>query len=178
MFGDDEGVAAEVAALGAIHVPGVATTDLGTPRIDDVLRQASGLATTSQICFVNTDIVISSDLEVVADRVGAWADEYLVIGRRWNLDLRLPLSFHDDWDTELLDRVKREAFLSPEYFLDYFLYPRGRYVDLPPLAVGLICGGVMRYASGDVEDGDWADGAFVAGESTAEEDPAEEPATE
>jgi hypothetical protein len=63
--------------------------------------------------------------------------EFLMIGQRWDIGLKEPLDFQQSgWEDSLKNRVVKEGKLHGISGIDYFIFPKGIYTNLPPLAVG------------------------------------------
>ena len=62
--------------------------------------------------------------------------DFLLVGQRWNLDLTEPFDFSGDWESRLrLDVAQRGEFYSP-WGIDYFIFPRHLYTDVPDFTIG------------------------------------------
>jgi hypothetical protein len=115
-----------VAEPGVESLPEVARNDHGTPLLDDAFRRAEARARHDVLCFCNTDVLLppslASAVEVVRPR-----GLFLVVGECWNVRVAQEL---DQVDWKLPGR-KRGADA-----LDYFVYARGLFADIPPFAAG------------------------------------------
>ncbi|MBI4569981.1 MAG: hypothetical protein HY719_16430 [Planctomycetes bacterium] len=135
LFGDDAGVAEIARDTGAEHAGPVPRNAHGTPLLDGVFRQAAALARNDLLCYTNADIILPPDLPAVA--AGVRFARFLLVGRRWDLDVTEPIDFTaPDWHARLTRRVAREGRLHPPAGSDYFLFPRGAIAPLPPFPVG------------------------------------------
>lgn len=137
LFGSDEGTAEMAAEVGARHVPQVATSPAGAPMFDDVIAQGQALATRPTVCFINADIVLTPEwMRAVQANVRS-GRPFLMVGRRWNLDVLAPLPFDQpDWSDQLVRRAKAEGKLATNMYIDYFVFPRGSIPPLPPFVIG------------------------------------------
>jgi hypothetical protein len=80
--------------------------------------------------------VLMSDLVQAARQVAAQRTEFLMIGQRWDLDLPEPVDFSADWEGHLRSEVvKRGEFYTP-WGIDYFVFPRHLYTDVPNFTIG------------------------------------------
>jgi hypothetical protein len=108
----------------------------GTPLISSIFRAAREHSTTPLLAYVNADILLTPDfieaLRPVVNRV----DEFLMIGRRWDLEINQPLDFTNDWASYLNVLVAEKAKLHPAGGSDYFIFPRGCFASIPDLAIG------------------------------------------
>jgi len=137
LFGNEEGTAEVASSLKIRHVPQVSRNEFGTPLLDDVFSKAGAVARHDIIGYVNADIILMSDVIKAIERVREKKKTFLMVGRRWNIDLGQPLDFSQpDWQERLRAFVlKRGKPTAPEW-VDYFVFPRGFYRDLRPLALG------------------------------------------
>src|SRR5207245_11279131 len=58
LLGDEDGTAQAAAEAGADHLPDLARTERGTPRLDAAFAAADGAARHPLRCFVNADVVL------------------------------------------------------------------------------------------------------------------------
>ena len=87
------------------------------------------------MCYVNADIILLDDFLPALDMVRK--KSFLVVGQRWDLDITGPLDFAGDgWEKALLAGVAEQGKLHGISGIDYFVFPRGLYRDIPPFAVG------------------------------------------
>jgi hypothetical protein len=137
LFGDEEGTAEAARDLGARHFPEVRRNEFGTPLLDDLFAQASREASGNILVYCNADIILLPDFPAAIARVAESRRRFLMVGRRWDLDLQRPIeSFGADWQAAL----RREAMTSGEQrspnFVDYFAFSKGLFDGLLPLALG------------------------------------------
>jgi hypothetical protein len=128
VLGDENGAADAAAEAGAEHLPALACTEHGTPRLDAAFAAADGAARHRLRCFVNGDIVLYGDLPAAVSVVGLHADRFLIVGQ--SLDVEGPQGRED-----ALARGEPRGAAA----LDYFVFPAGLYDDVPPFAVGRAC---------------------------------------
>ncbi len=135
LFGNEPGVAEICREFGLCHVPDVACTESGTPRLDDLFAKADQIATNHVIGYVNADILLLSDFMRAVETVGRWRERFLMVGFRCDLALDHPWDFSRP--EEVLRRLAREKGLQRgASAVDYFVFSRGLYRDIPPFAVG------------------------------------------
>ncbi|MGZ4316379.1 MAG: hypothetical protein ACXVRS_11175 [Gaiellaceae bacterium] len=137
LVGDDPGVAEAAAELGVEHVPELTRSEHGTPLLDGVFASARRLARNPLLCFVNADIVLLDDFARGGERLLAENVPFLAVGDSRDTAIDQPLAFEGDWEADL----RRLALRSPRRgagALDWFLYTRDLYEELPPFAVGRI----------------------------------------
>jgi len=142
LFGDDEGAAEAARELGVRHVPQVERNEHSTKYLRSLFGQAQEIARHAIVAYVNCDIVLTGDflraVETVSGHFGAQG-KFLMVGRRWDTDITAPLDFAaKDW----AQRVRSLAFernrQQSQDWIDYFVFPRGLYSEIPELVVGRI----------------------------------------
>ncbi len=135
--GEEEGAAEAAAECGAEFVPEVARNEYGTPLLSSVFALAAERARYAVLCYVNADIVLLPDFIAAADHVARRRNRFLMVGQRWDLDLREPLAFRSlDWAQATRRLTRETGGLHPPAGSDYFVYPRGAMGTLPEFAVG------------------------------------------
>ena len=137
LFGSDPGTAEAAAEVGALHVPDVATSPSGAPMLNDLLAKGQRKASHPTVCFVNADIILTQPWMRAVRLVSGWRRQFLMVGRRWDLDVLEPLDFSaPSWANDLIDRAKTSGRLATNMYIDYFVFPRGEIADVPPFAIG------------------------------------------
>lgn len=137
LFGDSEGTAEICARLGLKHVPHVQVNEYGTPLLSDLFAQTAKLAPNDIMCFANADIIFMPDFRQALDEVRTWRNNFLVVGRRCDMDVRDPIDFGArDWAAQLRMRAATEGKLQTPEWIDYFAFSRSAFPRIPPFAVG------------------------------------------
>ncbi len=136
LFGDEDGVAETAAELGTRYVGEVKRNEYGTPLISDLFAQAQRLTTHALLCYSNADIILMSDFLQAVERLSHYKRRFLMVGRRWNLDVTSLLNFDSGWEDRLRSRVRREGILYSHKAMDYFVFPTGILGSVPNFAVG------------------------------------------
>ncbi len=135
LFGDEEGTAETAAQFGLRHVPDVERSEYGTPLVNSLFHRAQALGNHDIIGYVNADIILTGDIVEAIHKMPP--EPFLLIGKRWDLDVTQPLDYEDpDWEAKLRRRVKTDGVLHGHTALDYFVFRRGLYSDIPPFAIG------------------------------------------
>lgn len=136
LFGDEKGTAEVAAEFGVRHIPAVGRNEFGTPLLNSIFAQAEKEGTQPTLCFVNSDIILMSDFMPAIQRVLAERDRFLLVGRRWTVDVKEPLLFEDEWESRLRARIKARGHLDNNTAIDYFVFRRGVWGEIPPFAIG------------------------------------------
>jgi len=135
LLGDEEGVAEAALRLGVRHIPEIERNEYGTPLVNSVFDSAQTASNYQLMCYVNADIILMSDF-LPAIRL-VQKQPSLLIGRRWDIDLKEPVDFNSrDWEAQLQGNIQTRGVLHGSFGIDYFVFPRGFYGDIPPFAIG------------------------------------------
>jgi len=136
LFGDDEGTAEVAKQFGLRHVPGVSRNEYGTPLLNDLFAKSQTLATHDLLCYVNADIILMGDFMEAIRRVARWKPHFLIVGQRWDIEIKEPLNFSLGWENRLRSYVVSQGQLYSPAGIDYFVFPRGFWSEIPPFAIG------------------------------------------
>jgi len=135
LFGDEEGTARLADELDLLHIPEVARSRYGTPLVDDLFDKARRISRSEILCYLNADIILLDDFSEAVDRI--LFQEFMMTGRRLDLELDKPLEFDtDDWQERLREDAVKYGKLHGQTGIDYFVFSRGLYRQIPPFAVG------------------------------------------
>ena len=123
LFGEEEGIAEMAGEFGILHIPDIKKNESGTPLVDDLFERAKKTAKNNILAYVNADIILIGDfMEAVEKLKGG---NFLMIGRRWDLDLKEPINFQDrDWEGELKNKITKEGKLHGQAGSDYFVFQK------------------------------------------------------
>jgi len=137
LFGDEDGTKEVARELGVEHVPTVRCNSYGTPLVNDVFSQAEKFSNHKLLCYINTDIVLMSEF-MTAVRIVSKIRQYVVmIGECWDLGIGGPLRFDTgNWEANLRTLLRSQGSLRGPFFIDYLVFTRGMYANLPPFAIG------------------------------------------
>ncbi len=135
VIGGDEGIANAVSDLKVRHLPMVRTNQEGTPLISSIFELGRSVNESPLLTYVNADILLLPDFLENAQIILKMAERFLVVGQRWDLDVRDPLS-ESGWQPRLLEDVRNRGRLHPPMGSDYFLFPRDCFKEIPDFAVG------------------------------------------
>lgn len=136
LIGDEEGLAETAAELGLRHLPDVVRNASGTPLISSMFDLARRHSLSPLLGIVNTDILLLPDLVDAARRVAGQRERFVLLGRRWDLDVREPLDLAAGWQFRLRARVREQGQLHRPAGSDYFVFPRECYTEVPDFAIG------------------------------------------
>jgi len=134
LFADDPGTREAAEEFGAVHVPDVAVSELGTPLLHAVFAEAQRRAKWPIVMFTNADIIYTPDL-VAAIAAMREVPRFLTVGQRIDLDVEEDVTTGADALPALIARAATDGVPHAPAGSDYFIFRRGT-VELPPFSVG------------------------------------------
>jgi hypothetical protein len=135
VFGDEPGARDAAAAVGARFVPDVERNEYGTPLLGSTFRRLAETSGRELLGYVNADIVLLPDFTQALAQLRV--RPFLLVCRRWNLDVEAPLDLSSGWAGGLAARARADGRLYRRDAIDLFVFPRASpLVELPPFAVG------------------------------------------
>jgi len=140
LFGDEHGAGEVARELGIRHEPHVERSELGTKRLDYLFSTARAIARHDVLCYVNCDIVLTQDFRRALKDVQRAHEEFLMVGRRWDLEVWEPIDFtRANWQSRLQAAALSRGRQRPAEWIDYFAFNRTLYgVSVPPFLIGRI----------------------------------------
>ncbi|MHC4662735.1 MAG: hypothetical protein ACYS8W_13725 [Planctomycetota bacterium] len=136
LLGDEDGTAEAAASLGVHHIPAIRKNEYGTPFLDSIAEEALKASRNRLIGYINADIILLQDFMDALIRI-ARRRPFLMIGERWDLDVKSSLDFSDDgWQRKIRELALREGRLHGKTGIDYFITRRRFWHNIPPFAIG------------------------------------------
>jgi hypothetical protein len=138
LFGNEEGTSEVSREFGLRHEPEVARNAAGLPYMNAMFDRAHEISSHEALCYANCDIILTSDFPEALGRVHAGASDFLMIGRRWDVEVTQPLDFlNPRWQQEIRNAALKTNDQKDGWWIDYFLFGRGMfYKKIPEFAVG------------------------------------------
>ena len=136
MVGNEPGMVEFAAEMGLRHLPEVACNDLGTPLVSSIFEIARQNSSSPLLSYANADMLLTPEFIRVARQVYSQLQKFLIVGQRWDLDIRYALDFSSGWESRLLADLKLRGLLHSPAGSDYFIYPRDCFSDIPKFAIG------------------------------------------
>jgi len=136
LIGDEPGMAQVAAEFGIRHFPDVACSAEGTPLISSIFEIARRNSDSPLLAYVNGDIALLPDFVEAGRRVAGLERKFLLVGRRWDVDITEPLDFSPGWESCLKGLAHEEGHLHKPTGSDYFIFPRACFSSTPDFAVG------------------------------------------
>lgn len=138
LFGNEEGAAEAAQSLCIRHVPDVERNEHGTKYLTSIFDQAQRIARYSILCYINCDIVLTSDFPRALTQVSARFPRFLMVGRRWDTDVTESIDFVDSqWASLLRDKARAANHQRSPNWIDYFAFSSGLFLgNTPPFVIG------------------------------------------
>ncbi|MDO8660178.1 MAG: hypothetical protein Q7K54_06330 [Candidatus Parcubacteria bacterium] len=145
LFNDEKGTTSKVAKeLGVECINNIQRNKDGLPLLSDVFEKVYMRANNKILAYVNSDIILMDDfLEAVKALSGLKQNtnlnfnEFLMLGRRWNLDIKEEINFNNNnWKQALKELINKEGKLQGLSGTDYWIFPRTLKFKIPLFVVG------------------------------------------
>src|ERR1035437_7865662 len=140
LFGDEEGAAEVCAEFGLRHEPHVERHSSGLKYIDYMFDRAREIARHEILCYVNCDIIMTSDFFDAFQRIRVAYAEFLMIGRRWDAEIVKPIDFNSlRWSDETRHLASATNNQRDGWWIDYFCFSRDLfYKQIPAFVIGRV----------------------------------------
>ncbi len=137
LFGDEEGAAEVCAEYGLRHEAYVERYQSKLPFANWMFARAQEIARHEYLCYSNCDIILLPDFWKALEIAAAWQKRFLMVSRRWDSKIAEAIDFQrEDWAGELRRFALKHGFHQTPYFVDFLLFSKGLYAEIPPLVVG------------------------------------------
>jgi hypothetical protein len=136
LVGDEPGLEEAAASLAVRHLRSVARSGSGAPMLRSALEIARQASRSPHLCYLNADVILLDDFLPAVSQVLGRFDRYLIVGRRWDLEVRQPLTFEPGWQDHMRKELARAGRLHRPVGSDYFVFPAHQYDDLPDFTLG------------------------------------------
>jgi hypothetical protein len=136
LIGQEEGMAETAAEFGVMHLPEVRRNSSGTPLVSSIFELARQACGSPLLAYINADILVLPDFLESARQAASLKLEFLLVGQRWDLDVRTPLDFDRGWLARLQTDLSARGRLHTRGGSDYFIFPRTCFQVIPDFAIG------------------------------------------
>ena len=139
LFGDEEGAAETALELGIKHVPEVRRLEGGPKVLRSFFDAAQTMARHELVCYANCDIVLMEDVAAAVYKIASTCKEFLMVGRRWDIDSKEAMTFEAEWAAPLRARARAKGWQRGGDWIDYFVFRRGFYLGkIPEMVIGRV----------------------------------------
>lgn len=136
LLGEETGLAEAARELSVKHIPNVKCNESGTPLISSMFELARENSQSDLLCIINADMILMPDFLEAARRSRMLRDKFVLLSRRWDLDVTQPIEFTEGWQDRLRSMSHRQGSLHRPAGSDFFLFPKSCYTDIPNFTIG------------------------------------------
>jgi hypothetical protein len=136
LVGEEDGLAETAAEFKVRHLANVARNEQGTPLVSSIFDLARQASQSPLLAYLNADILALPDFVKVARKVAVQAENFLIVGQRWDLQVENELDFNPGWEARLRADLEKRGRLHPPAGSDYFIFPRHLFTAMPAFAIG------------------------------------------
>ena len=139
LFGDEEGAREAAREFAIRHEPRVLRNESGTKFLNYLFARAEEIARHDLLCYINCDIILTPPFLEAVQRVASWSHSFLMVGRRWDVDITAPWGFDSiDWPRRLQEFAGHQGRQQSVDWIDYFVFRSGLYRDIPAFVIGRV----------------------------------------
>lgn len=136
LIGEEDGLAEVADEFGIQYLPDVVRNEWGTPLVSSIFELARENSHAPVLAYVNADILLLLDFLEAAHQAAEQAKEFLIVGRRWDIDIQRELAFNSNWESNLQSEVQNKGSIHAPAGSDYFIFPRMIFTKIPDFAIG------------------------------------------
>jgi hypothetical protein len=138
LVGNDFGVVETAKEYNLLHIPNVSCAESGASYLDEAFNRAQEVSKNDIIMYTNCDIIFLNSLTKVIECIDNYfKNNYLIIGRRVDISINKILDFSKpNLENELISLSKSHGILHGISGLDYFVFRRLAWMDIPKFIVG------------------------------------------
>lgn len=136
LIGNEPGMQEFASQFELRQLPQVRRNDSGTPLVSSIFELARRFSQSPLLAYVNADIILLPDFVQSARCVSQQLPQFLLIGQRWDLDLRRALDFSSGWDERLRAETRQRGRMHLPAGSDYFVFPGSLFEQMPDFAIG------------------------------------------
>ncbi|MBS1250406.1 MAG: hypothetical protein MAG431_02000 [Chloroflexi bacterium] len=136
LIGEEDGLAEVAEEYGVRHLPNVEKNEHGTPLVSSIFQLAREASDNELLVYVNADIILFPAFEETVQKMAKQVNRFLAVGRRMELEIRHELDFTPGWAESLKTETQSRGYLQRSVAIDYFIFPRNIFLQIPPFAIG------------------------------------------
>jgi len=137
IYGDAEGSDNMAEEVNAKRVKSVPKSENGMPLLTYLFDHTKIIAQHDLLCYVNADIILPPNILNAINLIDRWSKK-MIIGNRLDLDLRYKINYNDNkWWKKLFDYAIIEGEWHKKGGIDYFIFPKKLWKDMPDIYLGL-----------------------------------------
>lgn len=136
LIGDEAGMSEAASELDVRQLPDVERNEQGTPLVSSIFNLAREASSHEVLVYLNADIMLLPEVLDVIDEIQNLKNEFLLVGKRWDLDLKQAIDFSTVWQPHVERQLSEYGRLHSVTAMDYFIFPRHLFRDIPAFAIG------------------------------------------
>jgi hypothetical protein len=136
LVGDEPGVQEAAEAHSIRCISSVRRAESGAPSLRSAFDAVQRVARHSILGYLNADILLLDDFLPAVTSVVRQLKRFLIVGQRWDLEVKDLLHTDGAWQADLRRRLAAAGRLHRPVGSDYFVFPGGQYDDLPDFTIG------------------------------------------
>jgi hypothetical protein len=136
LMGDEDGIEQVASEFQVRYFPEVRCNEQGTPYISSMIDLAREFSEAPYLGILNADIMLMPDFFEAIHLVEDQTDKFLLLGRRWDLDVEQEMEFNPGWEISLKEEVENRGTLHGPMGIDYFIFPRELFQNMPDFTIG------------------------------------------
>ncbi len=136
LVGKENGTVEVCKEFGIRHIPEIQQNEYRTPLISSIFSEAEKATIYSLMCYINADIMLMNNFIEAVQEVAQQMQEFLIVGHRWDLEIKEPIDFSGEWKEGLEADISMRGKFHAHTGIDYFVFPKGLIKDIPPFLVG------------------------------------------
>lgn len=135
VLGDEAGTEKACSALGIRWVRQIEVTGTGAPMLDSVFREVQRIANGQLLAYINPDVIVLQEFVDAIEEIHSRLRRFVLIAAPWNARVESSLiGPSQDWAATL--RALKATAAPPRLGADVFLFPKGAFDPIPPVAIG------------------------------------------
>ena len=137
IFGNSRGSKEIAGSINGIYIDYNRTNEFNTPYLDDMFEIAQNISKYDIMCYVNSDIILPSNFLNSVSICSKKYSKFLMVGYRWNLDLKTKINFDDKVENKQIFKLAKETALkSIPSCIDYHVFTKYLWKKIPEFLVG------------------------------------------
>lgn len=137
LLGNDKGISEISKEFKLKHIQNIKCNEFGTPLLNSIFEIGQEESSNQVIVYINSDIILKNDFMAAVRTVVDSFEQFLMVGRRWNLNIADLLDFGVyNWQAKLNELIQAEGELHPATGIDYFVFTKKILGKVPSFAIG------------------------------------------
>ena len=143
LLGNDEGVKEFAEEKNIKYCPDIEKYgSRSLPLISSIFQKGQELSSNPFCCWINSDIILPKELPEIVKTISSFFQDkpFLIVGERTSVNILNKIDFSNDIQIKsIFNKAKSEGASDGIWAIDYFIFPKGMYKEIPPFAIGCSC---------------------------------------